>query len=184
MSLDHKNVVRMNDQFQCTHCGKSWDITDADPPNCTEVVQTARKTTASPALGAPYGENALWPTPSLEERFAEMARSYERGALQQADFQNLRCPLVAWLVTKQDEPARGIIVYAADRAGAVAHVESYATKQQHAAVPVNARRLGAMDDGCVGTAIYTEMSPARLRKATKAARISVMTIFAFCVDHE
>lgn len=34
MSLDHKNVVRNNDEFFCTVCGKSWESTDRDPPAC------------------------------------------------------------------------------------------------------------------------------------------------------
>lgn len=37
MSLDHKNVVRNNDEFICTACGKSWDATDRDPPECDAV---------------------------------------------------------------------------------------------------------------------------------------------------
>lgn len=34
MTLEHKNVVRCNDEYVCTACGKSWDISDSEPPAC------------------------------------------------------------------------------------------------------------------------------------------------------
>lgn len=34
MTLEHKNVVRCNDEYFCTACGKSWDVTDREPPAC------------------------------------------------------------------------------------------------------------------------------------------------------
>lgn len=35
MSLEHKNVIRMQDEYLCTHCGKSWDTGDVEPPACS-----------------------------------------------------------------------------------------------------------------------------------------------------
>jgi len=37
MSLDHKDVVRCNDEYVCTACGKSWDVSDREPPECDAV---------------------------------------------------------------------------------------------------------------------------------------------------
>lgn len=51
MSLDHKNVIRNNDEYFCTACGKSWDAADRDPPQCGPV---ARAT-------APYNGGYLAP---------------------------------------------------------------------------------------------------------------------------
>lgn len=36
MSLQHKNIVRMQEEYLCTFCGKSWDVNDAEPPACTD----------------------------------------------------------------------------------------------------------------------------------------------------
>ena len=30
----HGVLVRQNDQVYCRRCGKTWDITDPDPPKC------------------------------------------------------------------------------------------------------------------------------------------------------
>lgn len=40
MSLGHKNINRINDEYFCTHCGKSWDITDTEPPSCAPETYT------------------------------------------------------------------------------------------------------------------------------------------------
>ena len=30
----HGVLVRQNDQVYCCRCGKTWDVTDPDPPKC------------------------------------------------------------------------------------------------------------------------------------------------------
>lgn len=30
----HGVLVRQNDQVYCRRCGKTWDVTDPDPPKC------------------------------------------------------------------------------------------------------------------------------------------------------
>jgi hypothetical protein len=44
MSLQHKNIVRMQEEYLCTFCGKSWDVNDAEPPACSveQVEATVR----------------------------------------------------------------------------------------------------------------------------------------------
>lgn len=31
--MNHVNAIRCNDEYQCSHCGKSWDIHE-DAPDC------------------------------------------------------------------------------------------------------------------------------------------------------
>lgn len=37
MFIGHKSVYVAGDSSWCTHCGKSWDTGDPDPPNCKPV---------------------------------------------------------------------------------------------------------------------------------------------------
>lgn len=37
MTLEHKDVIRCNDEYVCTACGKSWDVADREPPECDAV---------------------------------------------------------------------------------------------------------------------------------------------------
>lgn len=32
--VHHKNAKRYNDEMFCSHCGKSWDVNDPEPPPC------------------------------------------------------------------------------------------------------------------------------------------------------
>lgn len=36
-STEHKSVYIAGDSSWCTHCGKSWDTGDRNPPNCEPV---------------------------------------------------------------------------------------------------------------------------------------------------
>lgn len=38
MSLQHKKITRLGDEYSCARCGKSWAIDDQDPPTCSEAV--------------------------------------------------------------------------------------------------------------------------------------------------
>jgi len=33
------NAIRYGDEYQCSKCGKSWEIDDPDEPSCTESVE-------------------------------------------------------------------------------------------------------------------------------------------------
>lgn len=50
MSLQHKKLVRIGDEYCCAFCGKSWSIDDTDPPACEAVEAISPQTHA-----APYG---------------------------------------------------------------------------------------------------------------------------------
>ncbi len=34
---EHKKLRRYNDECYCADCGKSWSITDTDPPACKKT---------------------------------------------------------------------------------------------------------------------------------------------------
>lgn len=31
---DHKNLRQYGDEMHCSHCGKTWDVNDPEPPAC------------------------------------------------------------------------------------------------------------------------------------------------------
>jgi hypothetical protein len=37
---EHKAVRQYSDEYQCSHCGKTWDVNDPEPPPCTEERQS------------------------------------------------------------------------------------------------------------------------------------------------
>lgn len=42
MTEGHKNARQYGDQMMCSHCGKSWDVNDIDPPQCSTSASSAR----------------------------------------------------------------------------------------------------------------------------------------------
>lgn len=43
MSLQHKKVARIGDEYCCAFCGKMWSVDDQDPPSCSAVVAIVGK---------------------------------------------------------------------------------------------------------------------------------------------
>lgn len=43
MSLQHKKLARIGDEYSCAFCGKMWSIDDQDPPACEAVVAIVGK---------------------------------------------------------------------------------------------------------------------------------------------
>lgn len=43
MSLQHKKLARIGDEYCCAFCGKMWSIDDTDPPACEAVVAIVGK---------------------------------------------------------------------------------------------------------------------------------------------
>ena len=33
---EHKNARQHSDEMHCSHCGKTWDVNDPEPPECAE----------------------------------------------------------------------------------------------------------------------------------------------------
>lgn len=192
MSLNHKNVVRNNDEYFCTVCGRSWEATDRDPPECVVTPQVGKTVTIdgvetvlgltpgairAMASAAPYSAARLameaihaWPTPADPFRELErmmVARGNSRP-ITPADF-NI---VVAWIVSDLSDDGRALLVYAPDRHSA----QQYAAAVTGRPATVQVERLGGMDKYGKGMATYSELNPRLLIKATKTARREVVSL--------
>lgn len=187
MSLNHKNVVRNNDEFICTACGKSWDATDREPPPCDAVrhqsapiksIQNLPRTIGPRSMGKSPSDVTVniashWPTPSdpnrlMERMLVEHANSLP---LTRADF----ATVTAWLVSEIGDERRAMLVYAADRHTA----QTYAVAVTGRTATMEVRRLGAMDKHGYGRSAYVELNPALLKKASKAAGREVVSLITW-----
>lgn len=159
MSLNHKSVVRNNDEYFCTACGKSWDATDRDPPACEAATQVNIAT--------------HWPTPADPNRLLErmLVEHANAAPLTRADF----ATVTAWLVSEIGDERRAMLVYAADRHSA----QEYAVAVTGRTATMEVRRLGAMDKHGWGRSSYVELNPALLKKASKAAGREVVSLITW-----
>jgi hypothetical protein len=39
----HKRAIRYNDEYQCSDCGKCWDVKDPRPPECLNLSEINSK---------------------------------------------------------------------------------------------------------------------------------------------
>lgn len=204
MSLDHKNVVRNNDEFICTACGKSWDATDREPPPCNAVrhqsapvksIQNLPRNgtfmiargvgkTMTEEQAAQYAEEwrknnpritQYWPTPTP----SDPNRLMERMLVEHANALPLTradfATVTAWLVSEIGDERRAMLVYAADRHTA----QTYAVAVTGRTATMEVRRLGAMDKHGYGRSAYVELNPALLKKASKAAGREVVSLITW-----
>lgn len=204
MSLDHKNVVRNNDEFICTACGKSWDATDREPPPCNAVrhqsapvksIQNLPRNgtfliarsvgkTMTEEQAAQYadewrknnpGITQYWPTPTP----TDPNRLMERMLVEHANSAPLTradfATVTAWLVSEIGDERRAMLVYAADRHTA----QTYAVAVTGRTATMEVRRLGAMDKHGYGRSAYVELNPALLKKASKAAGREVVSLITW-----
>lgn len=111
MSLEHKNIIRVNDEFLCKDCGKSWDVTDRDVPECSgkavfESTPTGRirPSSTSMALAAMAAASPMTIAQATEQRdkwrrqnSALIDQLQSKGVLTNADFSKLeeRCVAAA-----------------------------------------------------------------------------------------
>lgn len=167
MSLNHKSVVRNNDEYFCTACGKSWDATDRDPPTCDPHFRE----------NAPYNGGYLTPfvpeTPADPNRLLErmLVENANAAPLTRADF----ATVTAWLVSEIGDERRAMLVYAADRHSA----QEYSVAVTGRTATMEVRRLGAMDKHGWGRSSYVELNPALLKKASKAAGREVVSLITW-----
>lgn len=182
MSLNHKNVVRNNDEFICTACGKSWDATDREPPPCDAVrhqsapvksIQNLPRGIGKPQSDVTVNITSHWPTPSDPNRLMERMLVEHANALPltRADF----ATVTAWLVSEIGDERRAMLVYAADRHTA----QTYAVAVTGLTATMEVRRLGAMDKHGYGRSAYVELNPALLKKASKAAGREVVSLITW-----
>lgn len=201
MSLDHKNVVRNNDEYFCTDCGKSWEATDRDPPECSTGNTVTVLTNGGKTMTMEEANNRLkewreqnpqissvwssispqcqqvskkgWPTPTDPNRLLERMLVEQANAepLTRADFATVS----AWLVSEVDDTRRAMLVYAADRHSA----QQYAVAVTGRTATMEVRRLGAMDKHGYGRTTYVELNPSLLKKASKAAGREVVSLITW-----
>lgn len=166
MSLEHKHVVRNNDVYLCTDCGKFWDSTDQDPPACEPGNAAAKRENRS--VGAAM----------------DASQMNSKGCLRQADFGRMEAAAIsavdgwptpsntvcAWLVIDPNTQ-RALLIYAADKHSA----RDYAARITDLA-EVEVRRIGAMDKYARGMSAYSELNPDTLRAASKTSRMRVMSV--------
>ena len=47
MMTGHKKAIRVNDQYHCAECGRQWDVSDPEPPDCKRESRAAREAVES-----------------------------------------------------------------------------------------------------------------------------------------
>ena len=171
MSLDHKNVVRNNDEYFCTACGKSWEASDRDPPQCVVPSHFASGGYVTQPPEETGGQ--LWPTPTDPNRLLErmLVERASTKPLTRDDF----ATVTAWLVSEVDDHRRAMLVYAPDRHTA----QQYAVAVTGRTATMEVRRLGAMDNHGWGRSAYVELNPALLKKASNAAGREVVSLITW-----
>lgn len=189
MSLEHKNVVRNNDEYFCTACGKSWDATDRDPPVCDPVARTA----------APYNGGYLAPfvpdAPTTEQQVAALRYERPRDAGKTTELERRKeetyrvrvmglpttpdtWPTPEWdameahLVFDVEYPEKAMLVYARSANDAVTYVKMvtgcFGT--------LSHSRCRAMDGMSRGVTTYIEANPANRKRASKSGRVEVLSL--------
>lgn len=58
----HKNAVQFSDQVSCSYCGKTWDVNDFDPPECSVEPHIPPRTGVTTGRWTSVPQSA-WPTP-------------------------------------------------------------------------------------------------------------------------
>jgi len=180
MSLKHKALHQINGEFVCTHCGKSWETNDVDPPDCTpSPVQ------ASPVQFIRLSVDAGKTTREQFEQAARMVTQWEQrtraGPLTHEEvteaMQSFKVDAnVAWMLTQGGrEGGTATVIYASSRADANKYVQRLIGV--HPCVELY--RLKAMDEFAIGSAPYFELNPDKLKRAAKAQRCKVISFHRF-----
>lgn len=58
--MTHKSARQYNDQMTCSHCGKSWDVNDPDPPECESVPATSTRLPWPPVTPSASRTSGEW----------------------------------------------------------------------------------------------------------------------------
>lgn len=196
MSLEHKNIIRVNDEFLCKDCGKSWDVTDRDVPECSgkavfESTPTGRIRPSSTSM-------ALAAMAAASPMTIAQATEQSKGVLINADFSKLeeRCvaaavegrgmeaffsapwpsplpPTVqAYLAYDVEDKDTAMLVYAESQHQA----HQYAIAVTRLPATIEVRRLQGMDTSGIGRTPYVDANPRNLQKASKMARRKVINL--------
>lgn len=202
MSLEHKNIIRVNDEFLCKDCGKSWDVTDRDVPECSgkavfESTPTGRirPSSTSMALAAMAAASPMTIAQATEQRDEWR---HQNNALTNTDFSKLeeRCvaaavegsgmeaffsapwpsplpPTVqAYLAYDVEDKETAMLIYAESQHQA----HQYAIAVTRLPATIEVRRLQGMDASGIGRTPYVDANPRNLQKASKMARRKVINL--------
>lgn len=167
MSLKHSSVHQVNGEYICTHCGKSWDTNDIDPPEC-EAIR---------ASGFVHKGRSLGKTARLQAVAEQFVKNMNAGPLTRKEIADSLRSLeldanVAWMVTLG---STSTVIYASSRAEA----NEYVQRLIGAHPGVEVYRLKAMDEFAIGSAPYFELNPDKLKRAAKAQRCEVISFHRF-----
>lgn len=164
MSLVHKSIVRMNDEFLCATCGRSWDINDDEPPECD-----AKPRTPQPR---PVTRNPHWG----REEMAEIKRIEEEIII------TPKCP--AYLVSTNG--VHGVMLYAPDAASAIDFMTRITMRPM---IGAKAYHIAFMDEYSTGRWPRVEVNPvvigaARSRAAVPGIPVIPITIIQYLSSPE
>lgn len=175
MSLEHKDVVRMNDEYFCTACGKSWAVDDKDPPECDAVRHQSapvRNIQNLPRAAEPVFMHARSVGKTMtKEQAIKLSEEYRKSNPHIARY--WPTPLAAILqafVVNDETMQRAMLVYAPDKNSARRYVEAMTKRAD-----LEIRRIGAMDQYARGLSSYCEANPLTLRIAKNTSRLNVVS---------
>ncbi|HGE7051752.1 TPA: hypothetical protein ACGCAJ_004745 [Serratia marcescens] len=179
MSLEHKSVVRMQDEYLCTYCGKSWDINDAEPPAC--LADNEVSGTGIPVYDPPRRDlTADSPTGRVMSSGTQRYRGNPQNIPRHTDdskrivmtIRDALLPDGTWVTFSEEDPARAVayaihyngyatIIYANSLSMALGF---FGRTMGHTLTPAQLDRIGidrfsAMDEYCTGRFPRVEMNP-------------------------
>lgn len=196
MSLEHKNIIRVNDEFLCKDCGKSWDVTDRDVPECSG--KAVFESTPTGRIRPSRTSMALAAMAAASPMTIAQATEQSKGVLTNADFSKLeeRCvaaaaegsgmeaffsapwpsplpPTVqAYLAYDVEDKDTAMLIYAESQHQA----HQYAIAVTRLPATIEVRRLQGMDASGIGRTPYVDANPRNLQKASKMARRKVINL--------
>lgn len=170
MSLEHKSVTRINDEYVCTHCGKSWDVSDTEPPAC-ELSRTV--VAARPAYTCRYSAKT--------ENHANRPRmeTYDLSAIEQRILGAMHdCDYGAYLISYR---GKATLIYANNMIECVTFYGKVTDQLHGSARPTDVNdvilsiksfdlrfeRAKSLDCYCTGRTPRVEMNPSILAKASE-----------------
>lgn len=154
MSLEHKRVQRFQGEYLCLHCGKSWDIHDAEPPACSDEPASSMRVVCSSTLRASVETASL-----LSQAFSNYGQPHRT--------------VVAWSVEGADGSMA--LLYAETPLD----VLEYLSRVLNPVHGLTYKRLKGMDDFGHGRTPYFELNPLKLRMAGNLLHREVLSLMRF-----
>lgn len=183
---NHKSPIQLSDEMLCSYCGKTWDVNDNDPPECSD-------TPAGQSFGRLIRSRWSGGQVSMQNmpRDAVVYESTPTGRIEKFRYPDLHqvpsAPVdprfldymlekpVAYFI-KQECGVTGFLVYAFGDEQAL----GFAAKLLwEAKVELSVIRIHAMDQYCTGRAPRVEMNPKVIERANEFFRYQVVSPLVF-----